>query len=211
MHSSASPTQERQELGVPVPSPIGELPLGSQEPYLRSHSRLGQTKSLAPCQGCGPPNGPFEVPSSRVGTQSRSACAAALCTYLEAQGDPAALGCPPAPCPRQKPAVSLHLWEEQMACDPARWSRQSWEAGPKTPQSWNRHPGPCWASQHPWQIDATIPTQRPDQRTAKAQWASYKDKFLPEHSRPLRLWPHRTYFPSVPGWHSSRLHPTCLL
>lgn len=152
-HSSASPIQECQELGVPVFSPIDELPLGSQEPCLRSDSRLGQTKSLAPCQGCGPPNGPFEVSwprsSSRAGAQSRSACAAALCTYLEALGDPGALGYPLAPCPRQKPAVSLHLWEEQMACDPARWSRQSWEAGPKTPQSQNRHPSPCWASQHP--------------------------------------------------------------
>lgn len=108
-----------------VSSPIGELPLGSHEPYLRSHSRSGQTKSLAPFQGCGPPNGPLEDPwaSSRVGTQPRSACAAALCSYLEARGDPAALGCLPAPCPRQKPAVSLHLWEEQMACDPARWSQ----------------------------------------------------------------------------------------
>lgn len=190
-------------------SPTGELP----------KSRLGRTQSLAPCQGHGPSNSPLKAPRPKPnpggGTQSRPSGAGTLCTYLEGRGDPGVLGHRPAPCPRrQKPAVSLHLWEEQAACDLAGWSRQSWAAGPEVPKS-------GWAPQTLLGLKAALANRcdgshcseehrKAGQRAAKAQWASCRDKLLPAHFRPLDSGqPHLP--PQCPRLAlSSKLYPTCL-
>lgn len=67
-----------------------------------------------------PPNSPLRSlgpGQTQEGYQVQASLAVALCTYLEGRGDRGALGPLPAPCPRQKPAVNLHLREEQVACD----------------------------------------------------------------------------------------------
>lgn len=116
-------------------SHTGKMPLRSQTPPLRPHSRLGQTNFPAPCQGQSPqttPQGVLAWAKPRKGYPLQASLVVVLCTYLEGQGDPGALGPLPAPCPRQKPAVSLHLWEEQVAVT-SGWSRHGWEAETEVP------------------------------------------------------------------------------
>lgn len=129
------------------------------------------------------PSAPLEAPWLRLspGGMESSMQASPPFTYLVDQGGPGVLGCPPALCPRwQRPALSLHLWEERSSqgsggADLAVLGGWSWALSPEPGHTEPRGAPPITLGPAADTVAPTAQrsTETPRQRAGKARSVSF--------------------------------------
>lgn len=191
--------QQAGTFGVPVSSPTKELsprskgtrqipstlprPWAPHWPHEAPWPRpkLEGVPNAGQAAGC-----PLHLPGGPGGPRGPGTPASTVSTAAEA-------GCESPSAGRARPPVTL--WGRPGVLGLSSPRAETGTPDSTGPQSSPRKPSVCYCSR-----------QSPGQRAEKAQRASIIHKLLPEHSRPVRVWPCPTHLSTAPG-QNTLLHP----